>query len=104
MVVKVATEREFDMLFAKCTSETVGALSVSGGPFFKPTATNRGVGHRYACRQSILREYAEAGGLISYGPARQTIIGMPEFMSAGFSRVKSPPTCRSAGDQIRAGH
>jgi hypothetical protein len=41
------------------------------------------------------REYAEAGGLMSYGQTCPTISGAQRVMSLAFSKGKSPAICRS---------
>ena len=41
------------------------------------------------------REFAEAGGLISYGASSQMPIVRPASMSVESSRARSPRTCRS---------
>ena len=40
------------------------------------------------------REYAEAGGLMSYGTTSRTRIVRSVSMPAASSRARSPPTCR----------
>ena len=42
------------------------------------------------------REFAEAGGLMSYGPVSPMHIVRSASTSAGFSREPSRPTCRSS--------
>ena len=42
-----------------------------------------------------MRDFAEVGGLMSYGTILQTRIVRPASMPAAFSRAPSPPTCRS---------
>jgi putative tryptophan/tyrosine transport system substrate-binding protein len=69
VVAKVAGEPDFDLAFAKFVQQGASALLVTGGPFFN--------GHRrriaaLAIRHALpavfnVREYAEAGGLMSYG-------------------------------------
>jgi putative ABC transport system substrate-binding protein len=72
VVAKVADERDFDLAFAKLVQQGAGALLVTGGPFFN--------GHRRRIAASAIRhalpavfnvrEYAEAGGLMSYGTSQ----------------------------------
>jgi putative ABC transport system substrate-binding protein len=72
VVAKVAGERDFDLAFAKFVQQGAGALLVTGGPFFN--------GHRrrlaaLAIRHALpaiyaVREYVEAGGLMSYGTSQ----------------------------------
>ena len=44
---------------------------------------------------SSFKGFAEAGLLLSYGPDLQIYIVARQFSSTRFSRVRSPPTCRS---------
>jgi ABC-type uncharacterized transport system substrate-binding protein len=72
VVAKVAGERDFSLAFVRFVQERAGALLVTGGPFFN--------GHRrriaaLALRHALpavfnVREYAEAGGLMSYGSSQ----------------------------------
>jgi putative ABC transport system substrate-binding protein len=69
-VFNVGTIREIDAAFATFARERPDALFVAGDPFFSSRrvqlahlATRHAVPATYA-----LREYAEAGGLMSYGP------------------------------------
>ena len=41
------------------------------------------------------REFAAAGGLMSYGPSLRTRIARPASIPAASSRARSRPTCRS---------
>ena len=68
LVVNVEHEREFDAAFATIVQAGAGALYVSGSPLF---TSRRLTLVELAARHSIptiydVREYAEAGGLISY--------------------------------------
>ena len=51
-----------------------------------------------------LRNYVEAGGLMSYGASITMPIASSASMPVGFSRAKIPPTCRLCSDQVRTGH
>ena len=42
-----------------------------------------------------VREFAEAGGLMSYGSSYATCFARPAPIRAGSSRARSQPTCRS---------
>jgi putative ABC transport system substrate-binding protein len=68
VVVKAASDREFEAAFATIVHAGAGALLVSGSPYF--TSQRRQL-VALAARHAIpaiydLREYAAAGGLISY--------------------------------------
>ena len=72
VVAKVASERDFDHAFATFAQQKVGALLVTGGPFFNgrrrriaALAIRHAVPAIYA-----VREYVEAGGLMSYGTSQ----------------------------------
>jgi putative ABC transport system substrate-binding protein len=72
VVAKVASERDFDHAFATFVQQKVGALLVTGGPFFNgrrrriaALAIRHAVPAIYA-----VREYVEAGGLMSYGTSQ----------------------------------
>ena len=69
IAVKVASERDFDAAFTNVVQTGAGAVLVSGSPFF--TSHRRALvalAARYAIPASYdLRDFVEAGGLISYG-------------------------------------
>jgi putative tryptophan/tyrosine transport system substrate-binding protein len=70
-VLNVSNEGDIDAAFAAFVKARVGALSVSGGPFF---ISRRDQIIALAARHAIpaayeLREFAVAGGLMSYGPS-----------------------------------
>ena len=69
LVMKVEHERDFDAVFAKLVQAGAGALFASGSPLF---ASHRHTLIDLAARYAMpaiydLRDYVEAGGLISYG-------------------------------------
>jgi len=69
LVAKASTDEELETAFAAFTSERVGALLVTADPYFD-TRRDQIVG--FAARQRLpaiyqFREYAVAGGLLSYG-------------------------------------
>jgi putative ABC transport system substrate-binding protein len=69
VVVKAGDEREIEAAFPKILQAGAGALTVGGGPFF---TSQRHALVALAARHGIpaiydLRDYVEAGGLISYG-------------------------------------
>ena len=69
LVAKASTDEELETAFAAFTSERVGALLITADPYFD-TRRDQIVG--FAARQRMpaiyqFREYAVAGGLLSYG-------------------------------------
>jgi putative ABC transport system substrate-binding protein len=70
--IKVDTESEIDVAFASLAELQAGGLLVGGDPFFD---TRRGQLVALAARHAVPaiysgREFAAAGGLISYGTSR----------------------------------
>ena len=72
VVAKVADERDFHLAFAKFAQQGAGALLVTGGPFFNGHRRRiAALAIRYALPAAFnVREYAEAGGLMSYGTSQ----------------------------------
>jgi putative ABC transport system substrate-binding protein len=72
LVVKAANEREFKAAFATIVQAGAGALLVGGGAVFNSQRRQLVVlAARHALPASYVnREYAEAGGLMSYGPSQ----------------------------------
>jgi putative ABC transport system substrate-binding protein len=72
VVAKVAGERDFDPAFAKFVQQGAGALLVTGGPFFNGQRRRiAALAIRHALPAVFnVREYAEAGGLMSYGTSQ----------------------------------
>ena len=70
IVLEASADSDFEKAFARAVQEGAGALSINADPFFTPRraqivalAARHGLPTIYA-----LREYVEAGGLMSYGP------------------------------------
>ena len=69
VVVRAASERDFDAAFASIVQAGADALLVSGSPFF---TSQRQALVALAARHAVpasydLRDFVEAGGLMSYG-------------------------------------
>jgi putative ABC transport system substrate-binding protein len=73
--LKASTESEIDAAFAALVQQQAGALVVSADPFF---FSRRERIAALAARHAVpaiyeLREFATAGGLISYGPSLMAV-------------------------------
>jgi len=70
LVLNAIAESEFDGVFASAVNQRAGALLVAADPFFTTRrAQIVALAARYALPAAYpWREYAEAGGLMSYGP------------------------------------
>jgi putative tryptophan/tyrosine transport system substrate-binding protein len=86
-----------DAAFADLTQKGGGnALLISPGPFFTSRRTQLAT---LAARHAIptiygLREFAESGGLMSYGPSFSNVYEQIGVYT-GFSTAPRPPICRS---------
>ena len=71
LIVKVVSEREFDAVFAMIVQGGAGALLIGGSPVFINRRRQLGtLSVRHALPAiHTLREFPEAGGLMSYGPS-----------------------------------
>ena len=72
LIVKAASESEFDAAFAAVVHARAGALLVGGGPFFNSRRRQLvALAARHRLPASYVnREYVEAGGLMSYGASQ----------------------------------
>src|SRR5215469_15104503 len=72
LMVNAANEREFHAAFAKVVQAGAGGLLIGSGPFFLSQRRQLvALAGRHALPTMYnQREYAEAGGLISYGPSK----------------------------------
>jgi putative ABC transport system substrate-binding protein len=72
VVAKVASERDFDLAFAMFVQQGARALLVTGGPFFNGHRRQIAVRAIRLAMPTIytVREYVEAGGLMSYGTSQ----------------------------------
>jgi putative ABC transport system substrate-binding protein len=98
IVLKASNESEIDTSFATLVREGAGVLLVASNAFFY---SRRNQLVALAARHAVpaiyqLREFAAAGGLMSYGTklALRRHTTRPVSIPAAFSRAKSPPTCR----------
>ena len=96
-----STERELDMVFAHLAELQTGGLVIGTDPFF----TSRGeqlaaLTLRYAVPAIYeFRQFAAAGGLMSYGGGFTEGYRLVGVYTGGFARAKSRPTCRSFSRQ-----
>jgi putative ABC transport system substrate-binding protein len=72
VVATVAGEQDFDLAFAKFVKQGAGAMVVTGGPFFNGQRRRiAAMAIRHALPAVFnVREYAEVGGLMSYGTSQ----------------------------------
>jgi len=72
LIVKAATEREFNAAFATIVQAGAGALLVGGGSFFNNQRRKLVAlaGHHSLPASYVNREFVEAGGLMSYGSSQ----------------------------------
>jgi putative tryptophan/tyrosine transport system substrate-binding protein len=96
LVANASTDQELETAFATLTSERVGALLVTADPYFD-TRREQIVG--FAARHRVpaiyqFREYAVAGGLLSYGVGITDAYRQYGFTPRGFSKARNPPTFR----------
>ena len=98
LVLNASSESDIDAAFASVVQGHAGAIVVTAEPFIN---SRRQQIVALAARHAVpaiygIREYATAGGLISYGASLSEAIGRPAFMPEGYSRATSRPTCRSS--------
>jgi putative tryptophan/tyrosine transport system substrate-binding protein len=97
LVLRANAEADFEAVFADLDRQRAGALLVCASPFFFSRRQQLVV---LAARHAVpaiyeWREFAAAGGLMSYGTHPTTRIARWGSMPVAFSRAKSLPTCRS---------
>jgi hypothetical protein len=95
-ILKAGTESEIDAAFVSLVQLQAGALIVVADPFLDgrreqlvALAAHHAVPVIYA-----LREFAVAGGLISYGASFPATFAWPAFTPDGSSKVPGQPICR----------
>ena len=97
-ILHASTERDFDAVFASLVQLRAGALVIGTDAFFISRSEQLAA---LAVRHAVpaiyqYREFAAAGGLMSYGGSITERTVWPASTPAGFSRARSPPTCRSS--------
>jgi putative ABC transport system substrate-binding protein len=100
-VVQAGTESEIDAAFTTLAHEHAQALMVASDGFLTIRRVQIvALAARYALPAIYpWREFAAAGGLISYGTSIRRPIVNRVCMSVKFSRAASPPSCRSSSRQ-----
>ena len=96
-VLRASSEREIDQAFESIAQLRIPALLVAGDSFF---STQRDKIVTLAARHAVpamyfSREFAAAGGLMSYGIVFADVYRTMASMSAASSRARSRLTCRS---------
>jgi putative tryptophan/tyrosine transport system substrate-binding protein len=97
LVINASTSREIDAAFATLSAAPPDALFVGPDPSFY---TRRGQLALQAARHAVdasyaIRDYAEAGGLMSYGTNLTDAYYQTGIYPAASSKVPSPLICRS---------
>ena len=96
--VEARTPQEIENAFSTMSRENAGAVIVVNDSIFvqqRRQIAELATKHRLPSI-SANREYAEAGGLMSYGSTSPTISGAPQLMWTKFSKAPSRVTCRSS--------
>jgi putative tryptophan/tyrosine transport system substrate-binding protein len=96
LVVTASSESDFEAAFATIAQHRAGALLVANDIFFNSMRDRLvALAARYRVPAMYeFREFAAAGGLMSYGTRLMSIVNRG-FTSAKSSRAPSPPICRS---------
>ena len=96
LVVKAASPIEFNTAFTTIVQASVGALLVGGGPFFTSQRHRLAVlSARHAIPSSYTeREFAVAGGLMSYGPSQADAYRRAGVYAGRILKGEKPETCQ----------
>jgi putative ABC transport system substrate-binding protein len=97
IIMGANAQSDFDAAFATLVQQRAGALQVCASPFFN---ARRQQLVALAARHALpaiyeWRDFAAAGGLMSYGTSLADATVRPASTPAGFSKATSLPTCRS---------
>ena len=95
-VSKASNDAELDVAFASLFQQQLGALLVAGDPYFD-TRRDRIIAFAAQNRLPAIyqfREYAVAGGLLSYGVSLTEAYRQYGVYAARFSRAQNPQICR----------
>ena len=90
-ILHASSEREFDSVFATLAQLRAGALLIVSDNFFNSRS------ERLAAAVPAIyqyRQFAAAGGLMSYGGNLEELYRQVGFIPAASSTARSPPTCR----------
>jgi putative tryptophan/tyrosine transport system substrate-binding protein len=93
LILNASSERDLDAAFTSFVQQRVNAIIIGADSLFLSRRDQLvGLAARHALPAIYyLREFADAGGLISYGAS----ITDAYRLTGGFSKGKSRPTCRS---------
>jgi putative ABC transport system substrate-binding protein len=96
-----SSDRDIEAAFANLSQKPGAALLVTIDTFF---FTRRALIVTLAARHALptvyySREYADIGGLISYGPNNDNIYELTGIYTGASSKARNQPTCRSRSQQ-----
>ena len=95
-ILHASAERDFDRVFATLVQLRAGGLVIGGDTLFTSQSQQLAA---LALRHAVpaiyqFREFPAAGGLMGYGASLTDAHRLAGVYTAGFSRARSPPTCR----------
>jgi putative ABC transport system substrate-binding protein len=102
-VLRASSDDEVDGAFETIAQQRIGALSVAADPFFD---TRRDKLVALAARHSLptiyqFREFAVAGGLMSYGPSSTDVYLQIGVYTGRILKGEKPRPAGHAADQVR---